>query len=748
MAKDFADINRLEHEAGIQAPEASPKGELVNKFVKAWENQTTRRAVKGGTGMTMALTLAACGSDSDEDPSPREVTNLFELVDDGITALTGADPVVDVPNPTAGADALATTIGGDGTGTIELRFEDAEDVVTLDAASDLSGYDTLAITAGTVDVTGVELSGITSITVSSGVTLTAAQFLALDNGVIGGSTDSSVSIIVSTAAEAADVIAATASLSGTFATNGLVIQGAEGSGITAGQAEGFTADLEAAIEAAATVDALPEAIQAVVDAAAAQDAFVETALANEDIAAANPGATADNTAFDTVDDYIDDAEDRAFNDINNALPQGDIAFDGTNSAAIVAEFDDIIGTATTGLTGDLNVAQDALDAIDPELVTLANTVIDAQDVLDQAEADLLAATEAVSSAITAAQTDAEGASTLPQDAGPGAGLEFTIDVDSGVATLTYNEDYMPYPQDIIDMGGTPVIIGETLPNVGFSLNAAVTLSEDGTEYTVAGATFDKAELDAVVTAARAQITADAAQGEAETALTDAQTALDAAEALADQGVDGTPAATAGNDYIVAEGELATATAAKAAFEAAVADYDSLVALQEQSTALVDGFDVAVAGIKNAPDADPAGLGIDILEANNNAVVFDEVGESDELYSFDAADAGGNTNVLTVTSFDADGSDRLYMGAGEYSFVELAETDTIPVDNLGSATALEILAEETAVGVTLWVEQVATAGNGTTDSDMIQVKVDGLDLADLSFDAANGILTAETTTLIA
>src|SRR6056297_3211804 len=65
MAKDFAELNRLENEAGIQAPEAGTKEQLVNKFVKAWENETARRAVKGGTGLTMALTLAACGGSSD-----------------------------------------------------------------------------------------------------------------------------------------------------------------------------------------------------------------------------------------------------------------------------------------------------------------------------------------------------------------------------------------------------------------------------------------------------------------------------------------------------------------------------------------------------------------------------------------------------------------------------------------------------------------------------------------------------------
>jgi len=46
---------------------------LVNKFVKAWENQTARRAAKGGGAMTMALTLAACGGSDDTTVVARPV---------------------------------------------------------------------------------------------------------------------------------------------------------------------------------------------------------------------------------------------------------------------------------------------------------------------------------------------------------------------------------------------------------------------------------------------------------------------------------------------------------------------------------------------------------------------------------------------------------------------------------------------------------------------------------------------------
>jgi len=713
----------LENEAGIQAPEAGTKEQLVNKFVKAWENETARRAVKGGTGLSMALTLAACGSDSGggfafapstQGPAPTTpIENLIALVDGGITAITGADPIIEVSSPTAGADALATTIGAGGTGTLELRFADAEDVVTLDAASDLSGYDTLAITSGTVDVTAVDLSGITSITVSSGVTLTAAQFLALDNGVTGGSADSTVTIIVSTAAEAEAVIAAAASLSGTFATNGIVIQGADGSGITAVQAEGFTADLEAAIEAAATVEGLPQAIQAVVDAATAQDAFVETALANDAVVAelANlPGgavAEADAVYVD-VDAAIDLAVTAAEQAANTALTddgQQTSAFNGENGAAIVAEFDAIIATETT----DLNDARDALSAIDPELVTLANAVIAAQDAKDAADT---------------AQTEAEAAT----DAA------IAVAVDGTAASITFANDTLTI--DGNDDGQNPVDFAELDVNGNLVLNAAVTLDAQAGTYTVDSVEFAVADLDAVVTAAQAELDAIAAATDAGTALTDAETALDAAEAPAN-------AAAEGEAYINAEAALTAAQDAKAAFEADVADYDALVALQEQTTTLDTAATDALAGIENAPGADPAGFSIDVVDDNGAGAVNMEVGGSaasaDDLYFFELTDA--NNGTLTVSNFAADGLDRIYTGAeGNYTFVELG--DQAITDAVGSATTLEIFAEQDGNDVHLYVEGIATAGDGSTAADITTVTLTGVDLADLTFDAATGILSAE------
>lgn len=151
MAKDFADINRLEHEAGIQAPEASTKDELVNKFVKAWENQTARRVAKGGTGLTMALTLAACGSDSstpvvstsgETDGEDESVAGEAVTLTTGVDDLTGTD----------GAD----TFNGVQTGGDDETFSAFDAIAAGEGVDVLKVTNTEAAALNIADVTGIE----------------------------------------------------------------------------------------------------------------------------------------------------------------------------------------------------------------------------------------------------------------------------------------------------------------------------------------------------------------------------------------------------------------------------------------------------------------------------------------------------------------------------------------------------------------------------------------------------------------
>jgi hypothetical protein len=169
MAKDFAELNRLEHEAGIQAPETSQKDELVSKFVKAWENQTARRVAKGGTGLTMALTLAACGGSSGGVVSTSGET-------DGEDTTTVADAIsavftdaIDVLNGDSGDDTFrgdANTVSAadlvdGGAGTDTFNYFDAAAAVVL---PELSNVEVLNIHSPAAATTALDVTNVTGLT--------------------------------------------------------------------------------------------------------------------------------------------------------------------------------------------------------------------------------------------------------------------------------------------------------------------------------------------------------------------------------------------------------------------------------------------------------------------------------------------------------------------------------------------------------------------------------------------------------
>jgi hypothetical protein len=87
----------------------------------------------------------------------------------------------------------------------------------------------------------------------------------------------------------------------------------------------------------------------------------------------------------------------------------------------------------------------------------------------------------------------------------------------------------------------------------------------------------------------------------------------------------------------------------------------------------------------------------------------------------------------------DGTDFILFD-GSYTFVELDVNDDM-TDAQGSASTLEIFAEEITGGVRLYVEDIPTAGNGGTLSDITTITLTGVTLADLSFDQDTSILTA-------
>jgi hypothetical protein len=168
-----------------------------------------------------------------------------------------------------------------------------------------------------------------------------------------------------------------------------------------------------------------------------------------------------------------------------------------------------------------------------------------------------------------------------------------------------------------------------------------------------------------------------------------------------------------------------------AFEEALASWEALADLAEQAAGLVEGLDDAVAAIEGPLSSDDP----DVVEGLDNDLLGfgDDFGGSEVLLY--EAEVGFVTDASVGPSGDPD---YIYFG-DQYSFVELGADDEIG-DNLGSVSGLEIFAEETDTGVTLYIENVATAGNGTGTADMTIVTLNDVALEDLSFNDVTGILS--------
>jgi hypothetical protein len=200
------------------------------------------------------------------------------------------------------------------------------------------------------------------------------------------------------------------------------------------------------------------------------------------------------------------------------------------------------------------------------------------------------------------------------------------------------------------------------------------------------------------------------------------------------------------DYMNALFAEKGAVEAQAQFEGNIADWTVLTGLNDDAAALVKGFDAAVAAIENNDTDTPAGLSVDVVglgaePALDNADPAQPL--TDQLYIFDA-DA-----PMMVGDFGVVGVDYIYFGT-EYNYVSV-DASALPggigqalEGSLGSASTLDVIAITDEIGTVVFVEDIATAGNGTTDVDMTMIVAqEGLDAAEhLAFNSDTGILSAE------
>jgi predicted nucleic acid-binding Zn-ribbon protein len=661
-----------------------------------------------------------------------------------VTVTDGNDVSFAVEGLTAYGDNQTVTLISDGTGTITFNFVDSDDTLTLTGASDITGYTVMNIVGGTVDVTAIDTSNLTSINIASGATMSAPQFLALDEVNINDA-DGSLVIEVSDDAEADEVTAALSKVGGPdggadtislaltedsdldaddLAALNDAADDAANENNAAGELPGL---LEALAVAAANVDAADDAL----------DGFLEDfGDANDvDDADADDVADASDDAIDAVDVIVADAVDGAdFTDATQAVQDSLITVTASGLGAAVTGADGLVDVAEAALLEDVVGLISAADVSNTEYWT-TDAALDAADAavnLDLVQMDALA--DALDGGAFIALDDADGelayvGDILDVDGDAIADADAVIanfDDDSGAWELNDADDMADAVDDAdADMDAffdllETLGVDELLGLLDAQANAVV--AED--------AAYDAAS-DAVADALNAQ----ADDVDAVDSL-DAGDALDAdgvvwddADALADD-ADALAAADDILDYIDASVDAEDAAAAVTQFNDAVDAMNTTGTLVDEMDALDGDIGEAIDARDDAAD-DFADFGL-TLDTDDFSGTLDATDGSDVfIFSSDVGDA------VLMDGFGEDGVDYLALG-DDYTFVALGEDEAI-TDRVGSAEELEIFYSEADGTLSLFVEDGAESGRDTNGDDITAIILDGLEFSDL--DISGDILSA-------
>ena len=141
------------------------------------------------------LLLAACGSSGQQGGSEASISlsngSYSGNLPDGFLLPGSSSATIQVLNMSTNSDEIL--LSASGTGQLEFSFVDQNDRLTLQSESKVSGFNTLKITNGAVDVTQASLKGIETIEVASEVTLNYEQVKHIKNILSG---DASGKILV------------------------------------------------------------------------------------------------------------------------------------------------------------------------------------------------------------------------------------------------------------------------------------------------------------------------------------------------------------------------------------------------------------------------------------------------------------------------------------------------------------------------------------------------------------------------
>ena len=652
-----------------------------------------------------------------------------------VTVTDGDDVTVTVEGLTAYADNQTVTLISDGTGSITFDFVDSDDTLTFTGASDITGYTVMNVIGGTVDVTAIDTSGLTSINIASGVTMSAAQFLAVEAVNINDA-DGSLDIEVSDAAEAAAVTAALGKVGGTDG-------GADTISLALSDETDLDADDLAALNDAADDAAnannaageLPGLLEALAletaDATEATDeldAFLEEfGDANDvDDADADDVADAFDDAIGVVDGIVADAVDGSdYADASAAVQDSLITVTSSSLSAAVDQADGLLAVAEAGLIDDvigLIVTADEANTAYWE----ADAALDSADsavTLDLVQMDALAG--ALDADASVSYDDADGTLAYDGDSADIDGDAIAVDVifasydDDADAWVLNDADDMADAIDdadadvdaffdLLDTLGVDELLGlldvlyeadvaevDALDAAGDAIADVLNTQADDADAVVAAAAVDALDADGIVWDDAAALDGDGA-------------AIDAADDIL--------------DYIDAQANAVDAADAVDVFNDAVADMEAA----ELDVNTLDGLNATIAdadaAVTDAEDAfDDFGLTLetDAFDGTLNAT------DGSDVYIF-ASDLDGE---VVIDGFGVDGVDYLVLG-DDYTFVALGEEETIS-DRVGSADVLEIFYSEADGTLSLFVEDGAESGRDTNAADVTEITLAGLEFADLS-----------------
>ena len=136
------------------------ESKLIQK-IRGFPKRTSSRHVH----ILSPLILAACGSSGQQGGSEASISlssgSYSGNLPDGFALTGSSSATIQVLNMSTNSDEIL--LSASGTGQLEFSFVDPNDKLTLQSGSKVSGFNTLKITNGAVDVTQASLTGIETI---------------------------------------------------------------------------------------------------------------------------------------------------------------------------------------------------------------------------------------------------------------------------------------------------------------------------------------------------------------------------------------------------------------------------------------------------------------------------------------------------------------------------------------------------------------------------------------------------------